>query len=186
MNKQHLYFLNCILLSAFFLSPTIHAEQVSDEESASSKPVKLGTTFTWSPTGVIFYDAPRFRDSDVKAMLERGIIDELTNKGYLFSEPADKVDFYLSYLMILEEKLSDDEISKIATEYPQIKPSEINTNNFEYGSFVISAATADERVKLWENSINIIVNLKMPDSERKVRINEGAITVLESFPVITP
>ena len=186
MNKRHLNFLNCILLSALFLSSTIHAEQVNDEESATSKPAKLGTTFTWSPTGIIFYDAPRFRDSDVKAMLERGIIDELTNKGYLFSETADKVDFYLSYTLILEEKLSDDEISKITTQYPQIKPSEINTNNFEYGSFLISAATAAERVKLWENSIDQITNLKMSDSERKVRITEGAIKVLESFPVITP
>jgi hypothetical protein len=183
MKNKFLNIYRCLLTGLMILCiTTIHAEQVSDEDSSSSKPVKLGTTFSWSPTGVVFYDAPRFKDSDIRSMLENAIIDELKNKGYIFSEAGNMVDFYISYVVILEDKLSDDEIAKITMEYPEINPSEINTKNFEYGGFIISASTVAERVKLWENSTNSIVNLKMSDSERKDRLKEGAIRVLESFP----
>ncbi len=51
------------------LSTLISAEQIDNSDFVISD--KLGTSFAWMPAGTFFYDAARFRDSDIKIIIRR-------------------------------------------------------------------------------------------------------------------
>ena len=154
----------------------------ADQESAIYG--KPGTTYSWMPSGTFFYDAARFRDSDIKSLLENSIISEIKTKGYTFAASDTKADFYISYIVILEEKLSDSEITNILKDYPDINQADTKNNNFEHGTFIISASAKSDRKKIWSNSLNEFVYLNMPQDIRQQRLQEGTKNILESFPIL--
>jgi hypothetical protein len=130
----------------------------------------------------IFYDAPRFNDSNIKSLLESSLISELESRGYTYADSNPKVDFYTSYVVILEETLSDSDVINILKEYPELNQDN-RKNDFEYGSLILSAATVSDCKSEWRRSINDVVNLKMPDDIRQQRLQDSVKRVLESFPV---
>lgn len=176
MKNTYSYLLRWALSALIILcAPVINAD---DESTGIEKP---GKTFAWMPSGNFFYDAPRFRDADIKSLLEGSIISELEDKGYKYS-PSDKnIDFYISYIVVLEEKLSESDIANILKEYPELNQVEINNNNFEHGTFIISAFTSIDRNKIWKNSLNDVVYLQMPEEIRQQRLQESTKKILESF-----
>jgi Domain of unknown function (DUF4136) len=179
MINTYSYLLRCLLLGSFILFTTvIYAEQ---ETTASDK---FGSSFSWLPSGTFFYDAARFRDSDIKSLLENSIINELEAKGYRYLPAENKIDFYVSYIVILEEKLDDSEIANLMNKYPEINLADTMNSNFEHGTFIISAVKAPDRGKLWKNTLNEFVYLQMPKEIRQQRLQEGIKQILESFPVV--
>ena len=154
MKKRCLNILNGSLLSVLFL---FSAALAAEGETVINE--KIGKTFSWLPSGTFFYDAARFRDADIKTLFENQIISELEAKGYDYLQPDNKADFYISYIVILEEKLNDSEITNLMDEYPEINKAGTMNSNFEHGTFIISAVNTTDRGKLWGNTLNEFVYL---------------------------
>jgi uncharacterized protein DUF4136 len=171
------------LTGALIIFTTVlNAEEHDNKSSNIGESEEIGTTFTWMPSGTFFYDAVRFKDSDIKSMLEDSIIKELTGKGYSFKSPDDSVDFYISYLVILEEKLTDSEMTNAIREYPELNEDDIKNIEFEHGTVIISATKASNNEKFWKNASKHVVNLNMSDELRQQRLQDGARKIMETFP----
>jgi len=120
---------------------------VTNAEQDTNEIVKLGKTYTWMPSGTFFYDAARFNQFDIKAKLEGAIKKELSIKGCFYVEPDQNTDFYMGYIVILEQTLNDSDISKVIEKYPELEFSNINEKKFEQGILIISASQVKDRKK---------------------------------------
>ncbi len=176
INNVRLIFTICLCLGVSGL----HAEQ-HDAQPTTMQTVP-GKSFSWSPSGKFFYDAPRFEDENIKELLELLMIAELEKKGFIYQKSDEGADFYLSYVAVLEEKLPASEVEKILASDPELNQPGVNRNRFEYGSLVVSALNASDAKRFWKNSWHDVTYLEMPKDLREERVKELVNFLMSTFP----
>lgn len=158
----------------------INAEQ--QDTQPDTLQMAPGKSFSWSPSGHYFYDAPRFNDENIKELLESLMIAELENKGFVYQETDEGADFYLSYVAVLEEKLPASEVEKLLASDPELNQIGVNKMKFEYGSLIVTAVQASDSKRFWKNAWHDVAYLESPKDLRAKRVKELITDLLSTFP----
>ena len=170
-----------LILLCFTLST--NAGEISKTETISGPVLQEGDTFSWMISGIFFYDAARFKDSDIRVNLEKTIISELKDKGYHFVESAADADFHIGYSLVLESAFSETEIEELYQKQQEFKSMQLDPEEFEHGTFIIKAVDPKTRHHFWRNTLKGFANLGMTGEIRDQRLHAGVKEILNSFPM---
>ena len=172
-----------LLLLLLCITLSTNAGDISKPESIPGPALRAGATFSWMPSGTFFYDAARFKDSDIRANLEKIIISELKNKGYNFVDSAADAEFHIGYLLVLESALSEAEIEELYQQQPEFRSLQLDPEEFEHGTYMIKAVDPKTRRHFWRNTLKGFTNLNMTGEIRDRRLHAGVKEILNSFPM---
>lgn len=139
-------------------------------------------TFAWKAENMHFFDAPRFSNSPVKAMLEEALVEALTARGLTFVESAEGADLELSYVAALENQATVEEIAVFRASHPDIAALEEGPALFEQGVLFAKLAARGSGAIYWQSTYRGLAVLDMPDEERRRRLDE----LMEEFLVGLP
>ena len=144
-----------------------------------------GQTFTWSPRGKHFYDAPRLQGASVQALLETALVEALEKRNLRLSPPDVQADLELSYVAALEGDATADQIAAFWRSDPAIAVLDARSTEstgFEHGTLFVKLVDRRTRQKVWSNTVRGLVPLDIPEQERKQRVTEVVEAVMSTYP----
>jgi len=159
---RNLYKSNIIRVSlfpAFFLliiwtTPNQLFAEEAEIENLSNSNLSWGRTY--------FFDAPRYKDNNVKELLDEAIVKKLKSYGIQITEGNIESKYLLNYTILLGEK--------------------VGKSGFEEGKFLISIRDRKTNSPVWRNQIEGLANLDNTE-ERKQRAESIVDKAFETFPL---
>lgn len=140
-----------------------------------------GKTFAWESQNMHFYDAARFGDDTIKLQLEDAIVEGLEEKGLRFVDSIESADLELSYVAVLENVATAEEVAAFWQANPDIAGMFDETHRFEEGMLYAKLVHRETRGKTWENTYRGVVALDMPQAARRERLLESVTKFLSTY-----
>lgn len=165
--RTTLFFLACVL-----------ACTSGAQESATTP----GKTFAWESQNMHFYDSARFGDDTIKAQLEDALIAGLEAKGLRFVPSIESADLELSYVAVLENAATAQEVAAFFQANPEIAGDAGAADRFEEGMLYAKLVDRRSRAKAWENTYRGFVALDIPEAPRKERFEELTVEFFADYP----
>ena len=150
---QFLYFASATLLITTMMHNHVNAEE-TELANLSNSNLAWGRTY--------FFDAPRYKDNNVKELLDEAIMNKLKSYGIQISEGDIESKYLLNYTILLG--------------------GEVGKSGFEEGKFLISIRDRKTNSPIWRNQIEGLANLDN-NEERKQRIESLVDEIFEPFPL---
>ena len=141
-----------------------------------------GKSFAWVGQNMHFYDASRFGETPIREMLENGIVAGLEERGLRFVASLESADMELSYVAVLGNKATDEEITAFRQAHPDIAGLAEDPEEFEQGLLFAKLVDRRTREKVWENTYRGLVALDMPQAQRTERLNELIENFVSTYP----
>ena len=158
-----------------------HSSLFAEEESNEINIINtIGTSVSWGRK--YFFDAPRFKDSDVQELLNVAIEEKLKTYGIQIIEGGAEIKFVLNYTLLLGETATKADIEELYEQFPELKEDSEALEKIERGKLLISIRDRDTNKPIWKNSVEGFANLDMPKEVRQKRVNSAVDQVFESFP----
>ena len=138
-------------------------------------------TFSWVSQNVHFYDAARFTNAPIREQLEAALIAAFEARGLKFVDSIEDADLGLSYVAVLQNAASDEEIASFRSAHPDIASLPNDPQQFESGMLFAKLVERHTRVKIWDNTYRGLVALDMPEAPRKQRMDELITFLLSNY-----
>ncbi len=123
-------------------------------------------TFAWVGQNMHFYDASRFGQTPIREMLENGIVAGLQDRGMRFVASLESADMELSYVAVLGNEASNEEIAAFRQANPEIAQLADDPKKFEQGMLYAKLVDRRTRDKVWDNTLRELIALDMPEASR--------------------
>lgn len=150
---QFLFLATVILLITAMTQNYVNAEE-TEIANLSNSNLSWGRTY--------FFDEPRYKDNNVKELLDEAIVKKLKTFGIKLEEGNIESKYLLNYTILLEEEVGDSGIEK--------------------GKFLISIRERKTNSPVWRNQIEGLANLDNTE-ERKKRAEAIVDEAFETFPL---
>lgn len=152
MQLQNFIFL-CLLLATIISAPTSLLSEEIEAIDLSSSNLAWGRTY--------FFDAPRYKDNNVKELLDNAIVNKLKTFGILIEEGSLESDYLFNYTILLGE--------------------EVGKSGFEKGKILFSIRDRKTNTPVWRSEIKGLAELNS-DENRKQRVESYLDQAFEDFP----
>jgi hypothetical protein len=152
---------------------------VGDQSAA----VKKGSTFAWLPDAVRFYKDERLEKSQVKELIEKEIVKNISNKEMAFVESVNGASYAVAYTAALESSLDDTQIIQRYGLLPGNTQIPTDDANIEKGSLIIYVFNTRTDSVIWRSAAQVGVHFDMSDEQRKERVERIVAEMFQTFPV---
>ena len=142
--------------------------------------VKRGAYFSWGR--IIFFDAPRFRGSDVNTILNDAIIETLAGKALHYTEKSTDSNYLVSYTIILGNTLDEKALKALYEQDPALKAAEFDPSRYESGSFIIKLLDSKTHTEIWSHTVAGVAGFDIPNNVRVKRTRSLVQTAFSTFP----
>ena len=152
---------------------------VGDQNAA----VKKESTFAWLPDAVRFYKDDRLEKSQVKELIEKEIVKNISDKEMFFVESVNGASYAVAYTAALESSLDDEQIIQRYGLLPGNTQIPTDDANIEKGSLIIYVYNTRTASVIWRSAAQVGVHFDMSDEQRKERVERIVAEMFQSFPV---
>ena len=152
---------------------------VGDQNAA----VKKGSTFAWLPEAVRFYEDDRLEKSQVKELIEKEIVKNISAKEMNFVESVNGSSYAIAYTAALESSLDDEQIIQRFGLLPGNTQIPTDDANIEKGSLIIYVFNTRTDSVIWRSAAQVGVHFDMTDEQRKERVERIVAEMFQTFPV---
>jgi len=163
------------------LAALVVALAISCAGSAQETSSSADKTFAWENQNMHFYDAARFGDDTVKQQLETAIVAGLEERGLRFVSSIESADLELSYVAVLEDAATPEEVAVFWQANPDIAGMADEAHRFEEGMLYAKLVNRLSREKAWDNTYRGLVALDMPGAPREERMEELMAEFLSTY-----
>lgn len=118
-----------------------------------------GNNLAWGRT--YFFDAPRYKDNNVKELLDEAIVKKLKTFGILIENGNLESEYLFNYTILLGE--------------------EVGKSGFEEGKILFSIRNRKTNSPIWRSEIKGLAELESNEN-RKQRVNTYLDEAFKSFP----
>jgi hypothetical protein len=144
--------------------------------------VKSGSTFSWLPDAVRFYEDDRLQDTSIKSLIEDEIVKNLTAKNMVFVESASGSKYTIAYTAALESSLDDNAIIRRYGLLPGNSQVPTDDTNVEKGTLVIYVFDNRSDEVIWRSAAQVSVQFDTPAEQRKTRVENVIAEIFKTFP----
>jgi cytochrome c-type biogenesis protein CcmE len=152
---------------------------VGDQNAA----VKKESTFAWLPEAVRFYEDDRLEKSQVKELIEKEIVKNISAKEMSFVESVNGASYAVAYTAALESSLDDEQIIQRYGLLPGNTQIPTDDANIEKGSLIIYVFNTRTDSVIWRSAAQVGVHFDMTDEQRKERVERIVAEMFQTFPV---
>lgn len=152
---------------------------VGDRNSAVAK----GSTIAWLPEAVRFYEDDRLKKSQVKELIEKEIVKNVSAKELNFVESVNGAAYAIAYTAALESSLDDSEIIQRYGLLPGNTQIPTDDANIEKGSLIIYVFNTRSDSVIWRSAAQVGVHFDMSDAQRKERVERVVGEMFQTLPV---
>lgn len=152
---------------------------VGDKNSAVAK----GSTIAWLPEAVRFYEDDRLKKSQVKELIEKEIVKNVSAIELNFVESVNGAAYAIAYTAALESSLDDSEIIQRYGLLPGNTQIPTDDANIEKGSLIIYVFNTRSDSVIWRSAAQVGVHFDMSDAQRKERVERVVAEMFQTFPV---
>ena len=179
-----------IFLLVFFLLIVNAEDEITDDKLMSHASVASvshlqgfnGISYNWMPQAIKYYANPKLGDPTLQGMLQEAIANNLSAKGYVFSNSDTGVDFLVGYIAALDSSLNSEEIGKIYGINPGLPELSNDLNKFEKGTLIVHMFDSKNGKLLWRGALQVEVKLKNDHNARWQRVQKAVALLLHRFP----
>lgn len=141
-----------------------------------------GSTFSWLPEAVNFYEDERLRDAPIKSLIESEIHKNLTANKMLMVESVNGARYSIAYTAALESSLDDSAIIRRFGLLPGNAQVPKDDANVEKGSLIIYVFNNKTREVIWRSAAQVSVEFDMEMVQRKHRVQRVIAEMFQTFP----
>jgi hypothetical protein len=145
--------------------------------------VATGSTFSWLPEAVRFYEDGRLESEPVKSLIEKEIVNNLTANEMNFVDSINGAKYAIAYTAALESSLDDAAIIRRFGLLPGNTQVPKNDTNVEKGTLIIYVFDNKSDEVIWRSAAQLSVQFDMPAQQRKERIERVIAEMFQTFPV---
>ena len=140
----------------------------------------FGSTISWGSK--YFFDAPRFKDNNVKELLDVAISEKLKTFGIQLAKGDTNSKYILNYTVLLGDTATQSDIKDLYAQEPELKEISEESSNYEQGKLLISIRDRDTHKPIWKNSVEGLANLEIPEEIRQQRVITIVDQAFSTFP----
>jgi len=144
--------------------------------------VKTGSTFSWLPDAVRFYEDDRLQDAPIKSLIEDEIVKNLKAKNMVFVESANGAKYTIAYTAALESSLDDNAIIRRFGLLPGNSQVPTDDANIEKGTLIIYVFDNRSDEVIWRSAAQVSVQFDTPAEQRKTRVENVIAEIFKTFP----
>jgi len=144
--------------------------------------VKAGSTFSWLPDAVRFYEDDRLQDAPMKSLIEDEIVKNLKAKNMVFVESANGSKYTIAYTAALESSLDDNAIIRRFGLLPGNSQVPTDDANVEKGTLIIYVFDNRSDEIIWRSAAQVSVQFDTPAEQRKTRVENVVAEIFKTFP----
>jgi hypothetical protein len=144
--------------------------------------VKTGSTFSWLPDAVRFYEDDRLQDTPIKSLIEDEIVKNLRARNMVFVESTNGAKYTIAYTAALESSLDDNAIIRRFGLLPGNSQVPTNDANVEKGTVIIYVFDNRSDEVIWRSAAQVSVKFDMPAEQRKERVENVVAEIFKTFP----
>ncbi|MBT8113706.1 MAG: hypothetical protein KJO47_08515 [Gammaproteobacteria bacterium] len=168
-----------LVVVSIFLNLIAQKHLNAEETEKEIEKIDL-STISWGRK--YFFDAPRFKDDNIREQLDAAIEEKFKTYGIKLTEGNSSSKYVLNYTLVLEESASQQEIEELYIQEPELTDSSDGEINIEQGEFLISIRNRDTRMAIWRNNIEGLAILEVPDEIRQKRVKTIIDQAFMTFP----
>jgi len=183
--------------SIFFISlSTISCVTESVEKSPSMKfseaavisvqdpnaMIVAGSTFSWLPDAVQFYEDDRLKDAPIKSLIENEIVKNLEAKKMNFVESVNGAKYAIAYTAALESSLDDSAIIRRFGLMPGNSQVPQNDDNVEKGTVIIYVFNNKTAEVIWRSAAQVGVQFDTASEQRETNVENVIGEMFKTFP----
>jgi len=184
-------------VSIFFISlSTISCVTESVEKSPSMKfseaavisvqdpnaMIVAGSTFSWLPDAVQFYEDDRLKDAPIKSLIENEIVKNLEAKKMNFVESVNGAKYAIAYTAALESSLDDSAIIRRFGLMPGNSQVPQNDDNVEKGTVIIYVFNNKTAEVIWRSAAQVGVQFDTASEQRETNVENVIGEMFKTFP----
>jgi hypothetical protein len=144
--------------------------------------VKSGSTFSWLPDAVRFYEDDRLQDTPMKSLIEDEIVKNLKAKNMFFVESANGAKYTIAYTAALESSLDDNAIIRRFGLLPGNAQVPKDDANAEKGTLILYVFDNRTDEVIWRSAAQVSVQFDTPAEQRKARVENVLAEMFKTFP----
>ena len=144
--------------------------------------VKAGSTFSWLPEAVQFYEDDRLKDAPIKSLIEDEIVKNLKAKKMVFVESANGARYAIAYTAALESSLDDNTIIRRFGLLPGNSQVPTDDANVEKGTLIIYVYSNRSGEIIWRSAAQVSVQFDTATAQRKERVEKVIAEMFMTFP----
>ena len=144
--------------------------------------IMAGSTFSWLPQGVRFYQDERLEKAPIKPIIEDEILGNLKAKKMTMVESVSGARYAIAYTAALASSLDDEAIIRRYGLLPGNSQVPKDDTNVEKGSLIIYVFNNKTDEVIWRSAAQVGVHFDMPMNERKQRIARVVAEMFQTFP----
>lgn len=148
-----------------------------------STSIVKGSTFSWLPEAVRFYNDERLQDAPLKAMIENEIAKNLEAKGMALIADGGGSKYAIAYTAALESSLDDNTIVQRYGLLPGNSQISQDDNNVEKGSLIIYVFDNRNNDVIWRSAAQAGVHFDMSAEQRKDRLQRVIAEMFQTLKV---
>lgn len=144
--------------------------------------VAKGSSFSWLPDAVHFYEDERLKDAPIKSLIESEIVKNLKAREMIFLDSANGAKYVIAYTAALESSLDDTAIIRRFGLLPGNSQVPQGDANVEKGTVIIYVFNTRTDEVIWRAAAQVGVQFDTPDEERKARVEKVIAEMFMTFP----
>lgn len=148
-----------------------------------STSIQKGSTFSWLPEAVRFYNDERLQNTPVKAMIENEIIKNIEAKEMKMAASGEQSKYAIAYTAALESSLEDSVIVQRYGLLPGNSQIPQDDKNVEKGSLIIYVFDNTTNDVIWRSAAQVGVHFEMPAEQRKERMQRIIAEMFQTLKV---
>lgn len=144
--------------------------------------VAAGSTFSWLPDAVQFYEDDRLSDTPIKSLIENEIVKNLKAKKMVFVDSVNGARYTIAYTAALESSLDDNTIIRRFGMLPGNSQVPQGDHNVEKGTIIIYVFNNRTTEVVWRSAAQVGVQFDTPAEQRKKRVEKVIAEIFMTFP----
>jgi hypothetical protein len=144
--------------------------------------IAAGSTFSWLPDAVHFYEDDRLKDAPIKSLIENEIVKNLKAKEMVFVDSVNGAKYVIAYTAALESSLDDNAIIRHFGLLPGNSQVPQGDASVEKGTVIIYVFNVRTDEVVWRSAAQVGVQFDTPDAERKARVETVIAEMFMTFP----
>jgi hypothetical protein len=144
--------------------------------------VAKGSTFSWLPAAVRFYEDDRLKDAPIKSLIENEVVRNLEAKEMVFVDSVNGARYAIAYTAALESSLDDSAIIRRFGLLPGNSQVPQDDANVEKGTVIIYVFNTRTDEVIWRSAAQVGVQFDTQDEQRKARVEKVIAEMFMTFP----
>jgi len=146
--------------------------------------VARGSTFSWMPEAVHFYEDERLGNAPVRSLIEKEIVKNMLAKELVLVESVNGAKYAIAYTAALESSLDDSAIIRRFGLLPGNSQVPQGDSNIEKGTLIIYLFENKSGAVAWRSAAQVSVKFDTSDDERKQRVERVLAEMFQTLKVV--